>query len=219
MTSYSTARPSAQHRGAEIPTYWINLDASTDRRVALQRVWEAHEVFAAQRVPAVPVRVVAAMLGMNGTASVGASTPIGGISMCTLTTSFWEMLQTEFRSDRHTLAEVAITLSHRRALERAYDAGHAAALVVEDDVSLALLRPAELHDELRVLVASVQASHDAVVSLYTTGPPPRVRNLLAAPAGRLVGGFGFGAVACVVARGCMRPAILGSQSYEARMRT
>ncbi|KAJ8598856.1 hypothetical protein CTAYLR_010660 [Chrysophaeum taylorii] len=101
-----------------------------------------------------------------------------------------------------TLAEVACTLSHVETIRSSYDAGDEVALVTEDDVTFERFD----FELFNVFVEAMLHSRGmgVVVQLYTMGSSWTRRGLLALEPRHLVRGYGYGTMAYVLNRACMR---------------
>jgi len=105
-----------------IPIYWINLDSANERRMHMEH--HLHD-YQNTRVSAYNAKNAIAKIVHSQLSHVGVNfyKNTGNISM-----------SKKRREHFYTYKELACTLSHIKAIQKAYDAGHNMAIITEDDV-------------------------------------------------------------------------------------
>ena len=124
-TRKSNITNSFQHKQQQLPIYYINLDSAVDRRNFMEKQFAAlpkniSDTLDLIRVSATTIKDVKSMVKQ------GTFIPNG----------YKLVEEKDYNKIEYQFNEVAVTLSHLRSIQMAYNAGYEMALIVEDDTHL-----------------------------------------------------------------------------------
>jgi hypothetical protein len=155
----------------DLPVYWINLDRAPERRSLMEEQFARHAVRDHTRVVALDQRLLPGRWREEGPDAGWRDHDVveGDGEGALLWLPSWKReLVLASRRLGIVRSMAAVTLSHVAAIEAAYEAGHAFALIVEDDLGLGLL-PSWSHATLsEVLDEAPDGWH--VLQLVTNNP-------------------------------------------------